>query len=164
MKTAVYPGSFDPITNGHLDVVERAQSFFDKLYILVAHSFDKSPLFTTEERIELIKKSTQVFSDRIEIVSWSGLTVDFVKKNKIDCIIRGVRSTVDFRTERTLANVNYELYSECETILFCCRPVYRDLSSRMVKEIAHHGGEIGKFVPVHVAKALKLKYEQRNKI
>lgn len=159
MKTAVYPGSFDPITNGHLDVVERAQSFFDKLYILVAHSFDKKSLFSTEERVALIKGATSKFSGKIEIVSWSGLTVDFVKQNKIDCIVRGVRSTVDFRAEQTLANVNYELHSDCETVLLCCRPAYRDLSSRLVKEIAHHGGDIEKFVPVQVSRELKLKYQ-----
>jgi len=164
MKTAVYPGSFDPITKGHLDVVERAQSFFDKLYILVAHSFDKSPLFTQQERLELIQQTTSGFKGPIEIVSWSGLTVDFVKQNQIDCVIRGVRSSSDFRAEQTLANVNYELYSGCETLLLCCRPEYRYLSSRLVKEIASHGGDISKFVSPCVAEALqKKKIDQHNK-
>jgi pantetheine-phosphate adenylyltransferase len=160
MKTAVYPGSFDPITNGHLDVVERAQSFFDKLYILVAHSFDKTPLFTTKERIKLIEESTAKYTGKIEIVSWTGLTVDFLKKNNVDCIVRGVRSSVDFRAEQTLANVNYELYPDCETLLLCSRPSFRDVSSRLVKEIAHHGGGIEKFVPSNVSKALKLKFDK----
>lgn len=162
MKTAVYPGSFDPITNGHLDVIERAQSFFDKLYILVAHSFDKSPLFTIEERLELIEQAASSFKGKIEVVSWSGLTVDFVKERKIDCIVRGVRSSVDFRAEQTLANINHELYADCETLLLCCRPTYRDVSSRLVKEIAHHHGNIDKFVPAHVSKALKLKFKKTN--
>ena len=162
MKTAVYPGSFDPITNGHLDVIERAQSFFDKLYILTAHSFDKSPLFSIEERLGLIEKSTAPFKSKVEVVTWSGLTVDFVKEHKVDCIVRGVRSSVDFRAEQTLANVNHELYSDCETLLLCCRPAYRDLSSRLVKEIAHHGGNIDKFVPEHVSQALKFKFKNDN--
>lgn len=159
MKTAVYPGSFDPVTNGHLDIIERAQNFFDKLYILTAYSYDKSSLFTVEERLELIKKSVNDFSDKIEVVSWSGLTVDFVKEYKIDFMVRGVRSSVDFRAEQTLANVNYNLHEDCETLLLCCRPNFRDVSSRLVKEIAHHNGALDKFVPKHVAKALRSKYK-----
>jgi pantetheine-phosphate adenylyltransferase len=154
MKTAVYPGSFDPITNGHLDIVGRAHKFFDKLYVLVARSYDKTGLFTVEERLELIKESVASFSGKIEIVEWSGLTTDFVKQNDVSCIIRGVRSSVDFRTEQTLANINHELYESCETLLLCCRPEYRDVSSRLVKEIAMHNGKLNKFVPNHVAEAL----------
>ena len=161
MKTAVYPGSFDPLTNGHLDVIERAQSFFDKLYILVAHSIDKSPLFTTDERLEMIKSATKPFQGKVEVKAWSGLTVDFVEENNIRAIIRGVRSSEDFRAEQTLANVNYTLRPECETLLFCCRPEYKDISSRLVKEIAYHGGGVEKFVPEHISAALTSKFKLR---
>ncbi len=157
MRTAVYPGSFDPLTNGHLDVIKRAQSFFDKLYVLVAKSFDKKPLFSIEERIKLIQDSISSFNENIEVVEWSGLTVDFAKKHEAGCIIRGVRSSVDFRMEQTLANINYELSPDCETLLLCCRPEFRDVSSRLVKEIAMYderSRNLDKFVPVNVQKAL----------
>lgn len=153
MKTAVYPGSFDPVTFGHLDVIQRAQNFFDKLYILVAVSFDKKPLFTAEERAELLKEHVD---ENVEIIIWDGLTANFVRDRNVDCIIRGVRSSVDFRMEQTLANVNLELNDKCETLLFCCRPKYRDVSSRLVKEIASHGGSVNKFVPKNVLEKLNL--------
>lgn len=147
MKSAVYPGSFDPVTYGHLDILKRAQNFFDQLYILVAKSPDKKPMFSVEERIELLNEHV---AGNVEIVGWDGLTVDFVREKNVGCIVRGVRSSVDFRMEQTLANVNYELNSNCETLLFCCRPEYRDLSSRLVKEIGWHGGPLDKFVPDNV--------------
>lgn len=160
MKTAVYPGSFDPLTNGHLDVIVRAQDFFDKLFVLVAKSFDKNPLFTSEERVEMIKASLKSYGDSIEVVEWSGLTVDFVKEYKVDCIVRGVRSSMDFRMEQSLANINRELLADCETLLLCCRPEFRDVSSRLVKEIAGHQGDVSKFVPEHVRKALVAKMKK----
>lgn len=161
MKTAVYPGSFDPLTNGHLDIIKRAQNFFDKVYILIAKSFDKNSFFCIEERVMLIQQSVSDFkfkdTNKIEVVEWSSLTVDFVKEYKVDCIVRGVRSSVDFRMEQTLANVNYELFPDCETLLLCCMPQFRDVSSRLVKEIAQHNGDLSKFVPKHVEKKLFLK-------
>ncbi|MGH1467758.1 MAG: pantetheine-phosphate adenylyltransferase [Bdellovibrionales bacterium] len=164
MKFAVYPGSFDPLTKGHIDIIERAQGFFDKLYILVAKSFDKKPIFTVEERVALIRESVAqmdfTFKDKIEVIEWSGLTVDFAKEHDVSCIVRGVRSSVDFQMEQTLANVNHELFPGCETLLLCCRPQFRDLSSRLVKEIAQHKGSISKFVPEHVEKALALRIEE----
>ncbi len=154
MKSAVYPGSFDPVTFGHLDVISRAQNFFDKLYILVAVSFDKKPLFSAEERADMIREHVGA---NVEVIIWEGLTADFVSSKNIDCIVRGVRSSVDFRMEQTLANINYELNEECETLLFCCRPKYRDVSSRLVKEIANHNGDVDKFVPSNVLRELKSK-------
>lgn len=161
MRTAVYPGSFDPLTLGHLDIIDRAQVFFDKVYILVAKSFDKKPLFSVEERSEMVKIAVEKFGDQVEVVEWGGLTVDFMKEYKVSTIVRGVRSSVDFRMEQTLANVNNELFSDCETMLLCCRPQFRDLSSRLVKEIAMHGGELSKFVPAHVEKAIKEKINKQ---
>ena len=161
MTTAVYPGSFDPPTKGHIDVIERAGRFFDHLYVLVAESYDKSPTFSAEERkamlLEAIPEST---ASKIEVVVWSGLTVNFVKEHQVDGIIRGVRSTVDFRDEQTLANINSKLYKNCETLLFCCRPEYRDVSSRIVKEVAKHGGDLDEFVPSLVKKKLLEKYSR----
>lgn len=158
MKTAVYPGSFDPVTFGHLDVIKRAQNFFDKLYILVAVSFEKKPLFNAEERALMLK---DLVNENVEVIIWDGLTADFVKEKNVDCIIRGVRSSVDFRMEQTLANVNLELNEKCETLLFCCRPEYRDVSSRLVKEIASHGGSVEKFVPENVLEKLSLKINNK---
>jgi len=155
MKTAVYPGSFDPPTKGHVDVIERASRFFDHLYVLVAESFDKNPVFSAEERKKMLEKSLpKSTASKIEVVIWEGLTVNFLKERKVDGIIRGVRSTVDFRDEQTLANINSKLYDDCETLLFCCRPEYRDVSSRIVKEVAKHGGDLDEFVPDYVKQKL----------
>lgn len=159
MKKAVYPGSFDPLTYGHMDIISRAEKFFDKLYILVAQSYDKKALFSFDERVHMIKKSLAERNIEAEVVGWSGLTVDFVKENQVDCIVRGVRSSVDFRSEQTLANVNSKLYEPCETLLFCCKPEFRDVSSRMVKEIALHGGELSGFVSPSVEEKLKQKFK-----
>ncbi len=163
-KTAVYPGSFDPLTLGHLDVIERAQNLFEKTVILVAKSYDKNPLFSVDERTDMVQESVLKFGDKVQVVSWGGLTVDFMKENQISTIVRGVRSSVDFRMEQTLANVNAELFSSCETVLLCCRPQFRDLSSRLVKEIASHGGELSKFVPDHVKSAIENKIQTRKKV
>jgi pantetheine-phosphate adenylyltransferase len=161
MKTAVYPGSFDPITNGHLDIIGRAQDLFDKLIILVAKSHEKKPLFSIEERVEMAKAAVEKYGDRVEVAQWGGLTTDYAREKKISCIVRGVRSSVDFRLEQTLANLNYELFPECETLLLCCRAEYRDVSSRVVKEIALHGGPIAKFVPSSVETALTQKLKNQ---
>lgn len=161
MKTAVYPGSFDPLTQGHLDIIKRASFFFDKVYILLAESFEKKPLFTLEERQNLLKESlAEEGIEGVEVLSSSGLTVDFMKTHKVDCIVRGVRSSVDFRAEQTLANINSKLYVDCETVLFCSRPEFRDVSSSVVKEVAKHGGDLTMFVPKCVEKKLKEKFDR----
>lgn len=161
MKTAVYPGSYDPLTIGHLDIIKRASFFFDKLYVLVAESFDKTPLFSLEERLHFIKESLKESGvEGVEVTSFSGLTVDFVRSHHIDCIVRGVRSSVDFRAEQTLANINSKLYVDCETLLFCSRPEYRDVSSSVAKEVAKHGGDLSSFVPNSVIKKLKEKFNR----
>ena len=159
MKTAVYPGSFDPPTKGHIDVIERAGQFFDHLYVLVAESHDKDLMFTAEERKAMLEEALQKSTAlQIEVVVWSGLTVNFVKERKVDGIIRGVRSTVDFRDEQALANINSKLYKNCETLLFCCKSEYRDVSSRMVKEVAKYGGDLDEFVSNYVKQKLLEKY------
>ncbi len=164
MKRGVYPGSFDPLTNGHIDIIERGHKFFDKLYILVAKPFDKVPLFTVKERVKFIQEAVANLSllnrDRIHVIGWPGLTIDFVKEYKVNCILRGVRSFIDFSREQTLANVNYELSSHCETLLLCCRPEFGNLSSKLVKEIVMHKGSVLKFVPKHIEEALVLKMEK----
>ena len=161
MKTAAYPGSFDPPTKGHIDVIERAACFFDYLYVLVAESYDKNPMFNAKERKKMLEEALfhKSAASKIEVVIWSDLTVNFVKEHKVNGIIRGVRSTVDFRDEQTLANINSKLYKNCETLLFCCRPEYRDVSSRIVKEVAKHGGDLDEFVPDYVRQKLLEKYK-----
>jgi len=163
MKTAVYPGSFDPPTRGHLDVINRAGQFFDHLYVLVAESFNKNTMFSAEERKLMLETSlSDTKGSKIEVVIWSGLTVNFLKEKKADGIIRGVRSAVDFRDEQTLANINSKLYKNCETLLFCCRPEYRDVSSSIVKEVAKHGGELDEFVTPFIKEKLLEKYKVKN--
>ncbi len=164
MKRAVYPGSFDPLTNGHIDIIERAHRFFDKLYILVAQPFNKNLIFTVKERVKLIQETVAKLDlldkNKVDVIGWPGLTIDFVKEYKVNCIVRGARSSVDFRAEQALANVNYEMFSDCETLLLCCRPQFRDLSSRLVKEIAMYKGSVLKFVPEHIEDALVLKIKE----
>lgn len=160
MKSAVYPGSFDPPTKGHIDVIERAGRFFDHLYVLVAESFNKNTMFSAEDRKLMLENALpDRVESKIEVIVWSGLTVNFLKEHNVDGIIRGVRSTVDFRDEQTLANINSKLYKNCETLLFCCRPEYRDVSSSIVKEVAKHGGNLDEFVTPFVKAKLLEKYK-----
>jgi len=153
MTTALYPGSFDPITFGHLDVMERAAKLFDRLIIAVAKNDEKQPLFTAEERMKLIGDSIGRRAN-VEIVSFDGLLVDFARKAGANAVVRGLRAVTDFEYEFQMALMNKTLSPELETVFLTAREAYTYLSSRVIKEVARLGGDISKFVPPPVAAAL----------
>ena len=157
MKTAIYPGSFDPITFGHIDIVERAAALFDKVILGVAESQSKNPLFSVEERIELI---SEIFKDnaKIEVLGYSRkLTVDLARDNDAIAIIRGLRAVADFEYEFQLAGMNKKLNSKIETMFLMSDVENQIISSKLVKEIADLNGNVKKFTTKSVLKHLKLK-------
>ena len=157
MKIAIYPGSFDPITFGHIDIVERATSLFDKVILGVAESQSKNPLFTIDERIELI---SDIFKDnsKIEVIGYSKqLTVDLARDNNAIAIIRGLRAVADFEYEFQLATMNRSLAPDIESIFFTPKDTLIYVSSSLVKEIATFGGDVSRFVPENVKVALENK-------
>lgn len=153
-KIAVYPGSFDPITNGHLDIIERISEHFDQVIILVASSSQKNSLFSAEERKKLIEKSLSR-NKKIKVDIFDGLTVDYMKKVNSSVIVRGLRAVMDFEYELTLASMNKRLSPKIETMLVFASPELYYVSSRGVKEIALNKGSLKGLVPLHVEKALK---------
>ena len=158
MKKALFPGSFDPVTNGHLDVIERASKLFDILIVSVALNESKCSLFSIPERKEYLKIACEERGMKnIEIASFKGLLIDAVRKMKVDVVVRGLRAFSDFEFEFQLALMNRELEKTCETIFLMPSPEYTFVSSRMVKEIAKFGGDISAFVPPVVKRALKKK-------
>lgn len=158
MSIAIYPGSFNPITNGHLDIAIRAAKIFDKLIIGVYEKPDKPILFTTAERVELVRQAIAGLPN-VEVAPFNGLTVDFAKKMKAQVMVRGLRMSADFETEFDMAMMNKRLYPELETVCFMARVEYQFLSSSLLKEVASLGGNIEELVPPPVAAALKKKYQ-----
>lgn len=156
MKNAFFPGSFDPPTHGHLNIIERAARIFDKLYVVVAINESKQSLFSTEERLELIRDLTAHLPN-VEVVAWHGLVVDFVDRYGVCLMIRGVRALADFGYEFELAMTNKSLNRNIEVIFFPTDPQYFVLRSSAIKEIASFGGDISAMVPQIVADALKRK-------
>ena len=154
MKAALFPGSFDPVTNGHLDVIKRACLLFDKIIVTVAINADKNALFDTEERKQLLKDVCKDLPT-VEIASFEGLLIDAMKTFKTDAVIRGLRAISDFEYEFQMAMMNRTLSKDCETVFLMPDPEYSFLSSRMIKEIAMFNGDISHFVPDVVAEALK---------
>ena len=156
MKKAVYPGSFDPITRGHVDLIERASRIFDELVVLVAASSQKQALFSTEERVALIKTSLAHLSN-VKVESFGGLTTEYMKRDNIQVLVRGLRQVEDFEYERSMAQYNAILHPAAETIMLYSNPGLAFISSRGVKEVAKHtptAEELSKFVPGPVVKAL----------
>lgn len=156
MRTVIYPGSFDPFTNGHLDVVQRATKLFDKVIVAVAENESKNPLFTLDERVELVSGCVSHLPN-VEADAFDGLLVDYVEKQSAQAIIRGLRAVSDFEFEFQLALMNRKLNERVETIFMMPKDTYTFLSSRIVKEIARLGGDVSQFVPPLVQKALKSK-------
>ncbi len=161
MKIAVYPGTFDPITNGHLDILERGASIFDKVYIAVAHNVNKKPLFDTQEREQLITGCTQRYQN-VLIDRFSGLVVDFAHHVAASVIIRGLRALSDFEYEFQMALMNRHLNGNIDTIFLMPHEENTYLSSSVVKEIARFKGDISRFVPDNVRLALENKLGRYN--
>jgi pantetheine-phosphate adenylyltransferase len=158
MRTVIYPGSFDPLTNGHLDVIERAIKLFDRVIVAVARNASKQPLFTLEERLDMVARSIGHLQ-HVEADSFDCLLVDYVKRRSAQAILRGLRAVSDFEFEFQLALMNRKLNEKVETIFMMPKDTYTFLSSRMIKEIAHLGGDVRAFVPPHVRTALLGKFK-----
>ena len=154
MNIAIYPGTFDPITRGHIDILERASGLFDKVYLAIASSKSKKPLFTLEERIELAKQSLSHL-DNIDMGELTGLTVDFAADRDANIIIRGIRTVADYEYELQLANMNRSMAPKIETLFLTPADNLSYISSSLVKEIALFGGKISDFVAPPVEDALK---------
>ena len=157
MRTAIYPGSFDPLTNGHLDVVQRAAKLFDRVLVAVAKNEGKHPLFTLDERLALVKTSIEHLPN-VEADSFDSLLVEYVVSRKAQAIVRGLRAISDFEFEFQLALMNRKLNENIETIFMMPKDTYTFLSSGIVKEIARLGGDVGSFVPAPVQTALVRKF------
>lgn len=158
MRRAIYPGSFDPLTNGHLDVLQRAAGIFDNVVIAVARDNSKQSLFSVEERVELIRNAA-VEIPGIDVLPFDGLLVDFARKQHACALIRGLRAVSDFEFEFQLALMNRKLEPNLETLFLMPREEYTYISSRLVKEICRLGGHIEQFVPPNVAVALCAKLQ-----
>ena len=155
MKHCIYPGTFDPITNGHLDVLERASRLFERVTVAVALVTTKSPLFSAEQRVAFVKANIGRMQN-VEVVSFDGLLVDFARQQKAHAIIRGLRALSDFEFEFNMALMNRHLEPKVETIFVMPNEAYSYTSSSLVKQIAKLGGDVAHFVPANVAEALKL--------
>lgn len=154
MRIAICPGSFDPITNGHLDVIQRAAKLFDRVVVAVAASERKAPYFTLAERLQLVRRTVACLPN-VEADAFSGLLVDYVRTRGAHAIVRGLRAVSDFEFEFQLALMNRKLNEQVETIFMMPRESYTFLSSRLVKEIATLGGDVADFVPLPVLEALR---------
>jgi pantetheine-phosphate adenylyltransferase len=161
MRIGIYPGSFDPLTNGHLDIAERAKSLCDRLIIAIAMNSAKHPLFSVQERLEFLHECCVCGSSSIEITSFEGLLVDYCREKGVTFIIRGLRAIVDFEYEFAIALLNKKLAPEIETIFLMSQSENSFISSNMVKEVASYGGDVTSLVPQFIHKKLREKYSSR---
>lgn len=160
MRIAVYPGSFDPLTNGHLDIIRRASRLFDRLLVAVLENEGKSPMFSVPERMELITTCTQGI-EGVEVHSFSGLLVEFMRRTDANVVVRGIRAVSDYEYELQMALMNRELYGDAETIFMIPAVEYTFVSSRLVKEVFRLGGDIAHLVPGPVLDALRVRLGTR---
>jgi pantetheine-phosphate adenylyltransferase len=159
IRRAIYPGSFDPITNGHLDVIDRARKLFDEVIVAVAHNDQKNPLFSLEERLGFLRNALGKIKN-VEVAPLDGLLVNFAVARRATAVIRGLRAISDFEFEFQMALMNRKLEATVETIFLMPKEEYTYLSSRIVKEIARLGGDVKDFVPARVATELKRKLKR----
>ncbi len=157
MRTAIYPGSFDPLTNGHLDVLHRAMKLFDRVIVAVGNNESKRAMFSLEERVQMVQHAIRNLP-QVEADTFDGLLIHYVEKRRAHAIVRGLRAVSDFEFEFQLALMNRKLNERIETIFMMPKDTYAFLSSRIVKEIAHLGGDVSSFVPAHVRAALAKKF------
>lgn len=157
MSLCIYPGTFDPITYGHLDVLERATRLFDRVLVGIAHNPEKHPLFTPEQRLELIRPNVTRFPN-VALTTFQGLLVDFAMTNGAVAIIRGLRALSDFEFEFNMALMNRHLQPAIETLYVMPNEDYSYTSSHLVKQVSKYGGDVSKFVPGNVAQALRTAY------
>jgi pantetheine-phosphate adenylyltransferase len=156
-RKAIYPGSFDPVTFGHLDLIERALNLFDELIVIVAANPSKKTLFTAGERVEFLKAALK-HRPQVKVECWQGLTVDLAKKKEAHTLIRGIRATSDFDYEFQMALTNRKLAPKIDTLFMMPSESHFYLSSRLIKEIAQLGGEVNRYVPAPVAAAIRKKF------
>lgn len=161
MRRAIYPGSFDPVTNGHLDVIERARKLFDEVVVAVAHNDQKQPFFTLEERLGFLREVTGSLAG-VRVSPLDGLLVEFAVRQNAQAVVRGLRAVSDFEFEFQMALMNRKLETTVETIFLMPKEEYTYLSSRIVKEIARLGGNVGSFVPACVVQSFARKLKPVN--
>ncbi len=160
MTIAIYPGSFDPVTNGHIDIIVRAGLVFEKIIVTVMDNPRKTPAFTLEERLEMLRETTKGMKN-VEVDYYHGLLIDYVKQKKAKIIVKGLRAISDFEFEFQMALINRKLSEEVETMFMMTNNKYSYLSSSIIKEIASYGGDVRKLVPAPVLKNLAGKYAQK---
>ena len=163
MKLAVYPGSFDPLTNGHIDIIERGTHLFDRIIVAILVNIDKAPLFTTEERVEIVR---DVFKGRpnVEVDTFDGLLVDYLTRRKADVIVRGLRALSDFEAEFQMALINRRLGPNIETVFMMPAEQYTYISSRLIKEVFSLGGQVRGLVPEIVESRLRDKQMRKGNV
>ncbi len=157
MRRAIYPGSFDPVTKGHLDIIERSSRLADELIVSVLNNSAKNSLFFVDERVSMLKEMTS-YLPNVTVGSFDGLLADYAKRMDAAVIIRGLRAVTDFEYELQIAQTNHELYPDIETVFLTTRLEYSYLSSTIVKEVASYGGDISRFVPQQIVERIYAKY------
>ncbi len=158
-RTALYTGSFDPITNGHLDIIERSAKLFDTLTVAVVDNVSKSSMFSLDERVRIVKEAVAHIPN-VQVASFSGLLADFVNENDFSAVVRGLRSVTDFDYEITMAQMNDKLFDKAETVFLMTAPGNSFISSSLIKEVASLGGDVSELVPANVLKEIQKKLNQ----